>query len=135
MNLYRDFASQEAIDAEYSPMATAPNGEALIADWEVRSAATVAELRPRLGGRHGPPRQEYSDVLPAGHGAPLHVFVHGGYWRRFSARDHAFVARPLVAAGLTTVVINYALCPEVTLDEIVRQTRAAIAWAYLHAGE
>ena len=33
--------------------------------------------------------------------------------------------RPLVAAGITTVVMNYALCPSVTLEEIVRQTRAS----------
>ena len=58
---------------------------------------------------------------PAGAGAPVHLFIHGGYWRRFSARDHAFLARPLVRAGLTTVIMNYALCPKVSLDEIVRQ--------------
>ena len=74
-------------------------------------------------------------MFPAGPGAPIHVFMHGGYWRRFSARDHEFVARPLVAAGIATVMVNYALCPSVTLDEIVRQTRASIAWAFSHAAE
>ena len=34
---------------------------------------------------------------------------------------------------MTTVVVNYALCPEVDIDEIVRQCRAAIAWTYAHA--
>jgi len=28
------------------------------------------------------------------------------------------------------VVTNYALCPRVTLPEITRQSRAAIAWLY-----
>jgi len=28
------------------------------------------------------------------------------------------------------VVTNYALCPQVTIDEIVRQTRAAVTWVY-----
>ena len=27
-----------------------------------------------------------------------------------------------------TVVANYALCPQVSIDEIVRQMRAAVAW-------
>ena len=33
------------------------------------------------------------------------------------------------------MIVNYALCPSVTLDEIVRQTRASIAWAFAHAAE
>ena len=85
--------------------------------------------------RYGPTLAEYCDVFPAGPAAPVHVFIHGGYWRRFSARDHDFVVPQLVAAGLTVVVVNYALCPIVSLDEIVRQVRAAIAWTYGHAGE
>ncbi|MCB0131218.1 MAG: alpha/beta hydrolase, partial [Caldilineaceae bacterium] len=69
-----------------------------------------------------------------GPGSPVHVFVHGGYWRRFSARDFAWVAEPLVATGVTAVIVNYALCPTVSLTEIVRQTRAAIAWCHLEIG-
>jgi arylformamidase len=34
---------------------------------------------------------------------------------------------------VATVVTNYALCPAVTIDEVVRQTRAAVAWAYRNA--
>jgi arylformamidase len=133
--LYREFATQEEIDAAYNPLSTADNPDAVFQAWFERSAATAAELPCRLGVRYGPTRAEYCDVFPAGDGAPIHVFVHGGYWRRFSARDHNFVARPLVAAGITTVVMNYALCPSVTLDEIVRQTRASIVWAFAHAAE
>jgi arylformamidase len=134
MKLYREFATQEEIDAVYNPAATAPDADALIQGWLDRSAVVLRELPGDLGVKHGPTREEYCDVFPAGPGAPVHVFVHGGYWRRFSARDHAFVARPLVEAGITTVVVNYALCPKVSLDEIVRQVRAAIAFAFAQAG-
>jgi arylformamidase len=34
-----------------------------------------------------------------------------------------------------TAVTNYALAPEVDMDEIVRQNRAAMAWLYRHAAE
>lgn len=37
--------------------------------------------------------------------------------------------------GFTTVVIDYALCPTVTLDELVRQVRAAAAWTVRHIAE
>ncbi|MEK0085406.1 alpha/beta hydrolase [Benzoatithermus flavus] len=133
MRLYREFTTQEEIDAVYNPAATAPDADAVIQSWFDRSAAAVAALEGRLGVKYGPTREEYCDVFPAGPDAPVHVFIHGGYWRRFSARDHAFVARPLVAAGITTVVVNYALCPRVTLDEIVREVRASIAWTFAHA--
>lgn len=128
MKLYRDFATQEALDAAYNPSTTAADAADHMAGWTARSEAALASLEGRLGVRYGPTLAEYCDVFPAGEGAPVHLFVHGGYWRRFSARDFAWVAEPLVAAGITAVIPNYALCPAVTLTEIVRQVRASIAW-------
>jgi arylformamidase len=133
MKLYREFATQEEIDAQYNPAATAPDAEAIIQEWAARSAEVVERPGCELGVKYGPTRDEYCDVFPAGPGAPVHLFVHGGYWRRFTARDHAFVAPPMVAAGITTIVMNYALCPSVNLDEIVRQTRGCVAWAFGNA--
>ena len=37
--------------------------------------------------------------------------------------------------GAHTVVVNYALAPQVTMDEIVRQNRAALAWVWRNAHE
>lgn len=134
MQLYRDFTTQEALDAAYNPSTTAADAPGHMAGWAARSEAALATLDARIGVRYGPTLAEFCDVFPAGgasparDGAPVHVFIHGGYWRRFSARDFAWVAEPLVAAGITAVTVNYALCPEVSLTEIVRQVRAAIAW-------
>lgn len=135
MTLYRHFATQEELDAEYNPAVTARDADACIAGWARRSAGVIEALKPRLGLKFGPTREEYCDVYPAGPDSPVHLFVHGGYWRRFSARDHAFLAPALVEAGITAVIMNYALCPRVTLDEIVRQTRAAVAWTHAHAAD
>jgi arylformamidase len=135
MSLYRDFATQEEIDAEYNVLGNVADPEAAIQGWVERSNAAIARLDCRLDVAYGPTLAECCDVFLAGPGAPLHVFIHGGYWRRFSARDHDFVAPALVGAGLTTAVVNYALCPIVSIDEIVRQVRASIAWAFRHGGE
>jgi len=135
MRLYRDFETQEAIDHEYNPSARVAESGAILEAWGERAEAALARLDGRLGLPYGPTRAEYLDLFRAGEGAPLHIFLHGGYWRRFSARDHAFVAPPLVEAGLSVAVVNYALCPEVSLGEIVRQCRAAIAWLWTHADE
>lgn len=133
MRLYRDFTSQETIDAEYNAAAAVPESAAIVARWSAASAAARDRLPCRLGLKYGPTREEYLDFFPAGPGAPLHLFFHGGYWRRFSARDFSFLAEPLVEAGIAVGIVNYALCPAVTIDEIVRQARAATAWAFAHA--
>ena len=83
--------------------------------------------------RFGPTLDETLDIFPAARpGAPVFVFVHGGYWRAITARSSAASRSGRVPPGITTVVINYALCPKVTIDEITRQVRAAIAWVLKH---
>src|SRR4030095_6993390 len=57
------------------------------ADWlsryAIASAETRAALECRLDLAYGPHPGERLDVFPArGPGAPVHVFVHGGYWPR-----------------------------------------------------
>ena len=51
-----------------------------------------------------------------------------------SAVDLSFVALGPEALGITTVVVDYALGPWVTIDEITRQRRAAVAWMLRHIG-
>ena len=133
MKLYRDFTTQDEIDREYNPMAAVPTAPKVIEGWVARSEQARTADGVRLGVKFGPTREEYLDIFPAGRDAPVHVFVHGGYWRRFTAREHSFVAPPLTARGIAVVVVNYALCPFVTIDEIVRQVRASVAWTHEHA--
>ncbi len=135
MKLYREFESQEAIDREYDPVRRVADAQAVIEGWLARSRRVLDRVEARLGIPFGPTRAEYLDVYPAGSGAPVHVFFHGGYWRRFSARDFAFLAPAFREAGITLVIPNYALCPSVRLTEIVRQARAAVAWVARHAAD
>ena len=82
-----------------------------------------------LNVSYGPTLEETVDIFPATKpGAPVMVFLHGGYWRANQAHHFHNVALGPVAAGFTVVVVNYALCPHVTLDEIARQTRASLIW-------
>lgn len=129
-------ASQEEIDREYNPRLGIPELDALIAGWAERSAATRARFDCREGLRFGPTLAERVDVFPAPAGreeAPVHVFIHGGYWRAFDASDFSFVAGSAVEEGFAAVIVNYALCPEVSITEIVRQARAAVAWTWANA--
>lgn len=133
--LYRDFTTQEELDAEYDIARSVLDPQRHLDAFVAESARAREELECRLDVPYGPTRPERLDLFPAGPGSPMLAFLHGGYWRARSARDFSFVARGPVAAGVSVAIVEYALCPEVTVEEIVRQSRAAVAWLHEHAGE
>jgi arylformamidase len=139
--LYRNFATQEELDTQYDLEATVPD-VSLYADFYAKESEKVrAELEHRLDVPFGPTLAEHLDLYPAPvrrgeptRPAPVLVYLHGGYWRSRTSKEFGFVARGPASRGLSTVVVNYALCPGGTIDEIVRQVRAALAWSYKNAG-
>lgn len=64
---------------------------------------------------------------------PLLVFLHGGYYRALDKRDHSFVASIPTRRGVSVAVVNYALCPAVTVQTIVWQVMQSVAWLYREA--
>lgn len=131
--LYREFTSQAQIDAQYNAGASVPDASACMRHYAEQSARARATLPCRLDVAFGPTRDETLDIFPADRpGAPVFVFIHGGYWRALSSKDFSGVALGLQPLGITTVVINYSLCPKVSIDEITRQARAAVAWVLRH---
>ena len=131
--LYRDFATQEDLDAQYDLSRTVPSVEFYARFYDGESEKLRAEVDSSLDVPFGPTLAEHVDLYPAGEGAPVLVYVHGGYWRSRTAREFGFVARGPLTRGVAVVATNYELCPAVTVGEIVRQTRAAVAWTYKNA--
>lgn len=131
MKLYRDFTSQEEIDQQYNVELSVPDFT-IYADLYINESARARkELNCHLDMRFGPTVEETVDIFPAEDpNAPILVFIHGGYWRILSSKEFSLVAHAPVAAGYTVVVTNYSLCPKVTISEITRQSRAALAWLY-----
>ena len=128
--------SPEAIELAFNPRATARNVDTRVAGYAAASADTRARLDCVLDVRYGPGEKETLDIFPAGapH-APVQLFIHGGYWRAMDKSDYSFIADVFQPAGATTVLINYDLCPDVTLDTIIDQTMRAIAWTWRNIGE
>jgi arylformamidase len=124
---------KRALDAEYNNRAKVKNAMEWMARYGAESARVRAELPMRFDVPYGPHHAERLDVfLPEGPGpAPVHVFIHGGYWHRLDKADFSFVTRAFREAA--TVVVNYALVPSVDLDELVRQVRASLAWVHANA--
>ena len=129
MALYRTLATQEEIDAQYDVERAVPDFRPYADFFIGRSALARESLPCALDVRFGPTRDEYVDIFPARQaGAPVLVFIHGGYWRMLSAKEFSLVALGLAPHNVTVVVTNYTLCPKVTIDEITRQSRAVIAF-------
>ncbi|ESX27315.1 esterase [Mesorhizobium sp. LSJC264A00] len=61
---------------------------------------------------------------------PVHMFIHGGYWRMFSKRDYSYVAETVTNAGAIAVIVDYALMPAVRMARIVDQVRRAKRWVF-----
>ena len=124
----------DEIDRQYDAAATVPDLGVYIQRYTEVSARARQRFAGKLDLQYGPTRAEVLDVYPAETvDAPIHLFIHGGYWRRLSKNESCFMVETFVPAGATVVAVNYALAPKVSIDEIVRQNRAAIAWIYRHA--
>ena len=132
--LYHTFSTQEEIDQEYNPRFIVENRDEWIQSYFTESESGLREYSNRSAVAYGPTPSETLDIFPAEKlCSPIHIFFHGGYWHSLTSRDFAFVAEGLVRNGITAVLVNYALCPSVNIDEIVRQSRAAVAWTYRNA--
>ena len=126
--------SDPAIDSAYGPRSALPPGvfEANMAAYRDRSAAAYRTLRHERDCCYDAASGQCLDIFPApGPGlAPTLVFIHGGYWRMLSKNESVFMAETLTRRGIAVVAVDYALAPAVTLEEIVRQVRAAIVWLH-----
>jgi len=128
------FTDRDVLERQYDIRSSVPDFDALAATFDQLTTQARADLPSVLGVHYGPSVDERLDIFPGRRGGPVIVFVHGGYWSSLAAEDFSFVAAGLTESGATAVVTNYGLCPTVTIDEIVRQHRAAIAWTYRNIG-
>lgn len=118
-------------DVQYNARASVDDFEQYPRVYRDLSDQAHASLRCFKDVAYGPGNTERLDIFPANRpGAPVLLFIHGGYWRALSKADSAFMAPALTAAGACVVVLDYDLAPAVTLDHIVDQCRRALAWLH-----
>ena len=119
---------QATLDREYNARASVPDFAAEMRRYEAASAAARAALPMREGLAFDTASGERLDWFPGQPGAPVFLWIHGGYWRALHRADNHCVAPGLVAAGAHVAVMDYTLVPDADLDEIVRQVRACCTW-------
>lgn len=124
-------------DEQYNSRGRIPEHSAILQQWFERSAQARAGLPCDLDVPYGSAPSERLDVFyPAtlAPGAPVLVYIHGGYWRALDKKDQSFVAAPFVQKGAVVVLPNYALAPAVSVAQIVLQMVQAVAWVWRHIG-
>ncbi len=92
------------------------------------------------GVAYGPDPRQRLDVyqpLPESRPAtpPIVVFFYGGSWSKGERADYRFVGEALASAGAIVVIADYRLSPGVRYPEFVRDSAAAVKWAFDHATE
>ena len=138
--LYRDFATVTDLEKLYDIEATVPDFGAYAQDYVAKSAAYREQATATLDVRYGPTLEETYDVffpsdIERRGPCPALFFIHGGYWRATTSKVWSYIAKGLTQRGYVVVIENYALCPAVTISEIMRQHRAAYAHFYAHLEE
>ncbi|MBY5990895.1 alpha/beta hydrolase [Ferrimonas balearica] len=137
---YRGFTKAE-LEREYSPSSCIEDIGYYLDRYATLSegARSQAEANPAVHCHwdcpYGEkPAQKLDLMVPEGpaEGAPLHLYIHGGYWQQLDKRDSAFAAPMLNEHGIALGVLGYTLAPEASLSDIVEECRQAIAWLYQH---
>ena len=127
------------LDRMYNNRALVPEHADHFARWAEASEDARAAHRHHADIAYGDSPLQKLDIFPPSHlaptpsrkaGAPVMVFIHGGYWRSLDKADHSFIAPAFANQGACVVIPNYDLCPAVTIPEITMQMVRALAWTY-----
>ncbi len=110
------------LEALYNNRAAVPEHPAVLARWKDQ-AERARVHQPPLVMAYGERPREVLDFWEAGTGAPVAVFIHGGYWQALDRSWFSWVALPLVERGISVAIPSYDLCPEVSLSRIIHQMR------------
>ncbi|WP_037313175.1 alpha/beta hydrolase [Ruegeria halocynthiae] len=127
--LYRGF-SQDELEQEYSPRSMIGGDLTPYVD---SYAALSAQHRSRMEVKenlaYGDSPTQVLDFFPAQQAdAPLHIFIHGGYWQALSQRDSAMMAPAVVENGQAFATLNYTLAPHARIGDMIGECRDALLW-------
>ena len=121
---------------QYNARAAIPDHPYIFTRW-LKDSAHVRRTHAGLFDlAYGESAGERLDFFPTNRGgAPLLVFIHGGWWRSLDKSDFSFIVPGYVRAGINVALPNYTLAPATSIADIVRQQLHALAWLYRHADQ
>ena len=128
--IYKGFTAQQ-LEEQYNARAAVPDHEKIFEDWRQLSAEYRQQSECELDIPYASSERATLDLfLPQQTNAPAHMFIHGGYWRAMDKSFFSFLARGLVERGALVAIVNYGLCPNVSMGDIVQQIGDACQWLW-----
>lgn len=67
--------------------------------------------------------------------APIIVYVHGGFWQGMNKHTSSYAVKPYIEHQAKVIVIDFDLCPDVTLSEVIKQFQKAASRVFSYAGD
>ena len=124
------------LEGHYNVRAAIPDHADYFERWVKQSDDWRRRADAKFDAQYGDGANERIDLYKPGNpNAPVHMFIHGGYWQARTKEEFAFLSESLVNAGALVAMVEYELCPTVTLETIVDQMRRALGWLYHNAVE
>ena len=115
------------LDDAYANGPHIPGGDGFAQLWATRAAAFRAVTPGALNQPYGASVREVFDLFEPDRAAlGTVVFVHGGYWRSTDKDLWTHLAAGPLTRGWRVAMVDYDLCPDVTIPQITRQVAAAI---------
>ena len=130
MTVYKHY-NQEQLNEQYNTRLQVPGWADYFERWERVSRQTENEHTNFKNISYGTHPLECLDIFPAEKTlAKTMVFIHGGYWHLLDKSLFHFLASTFLQHNVTTVLINYPLIPDVSIDMIVSSCCKAIRWIH-----
>ena len=108
----------------------------LLARFEARNAQALAMPDWKLDLPYGPHTREVVDVRRSDAKAlGTVVYFHAGYWQSRDKSQFRFLAPAFNAMGWDMALVNYPLCPEVSVADIVASAAQALQKVAAHQSE
>jgi arylformamidase len=128
MEIYKQY-NQEQLDNQYNNRLQVPDFATYLERWDKLSEATREKHERIKDLQYGYHARECLDIFPCDEpNAKVLVFIHGGYWQLFDKTKFHFVAEAFLSHNITTILINYPLAPDATMDEIVASCCKLMLW-------
>lgn len=122
---------REILDREYSPSHLVDSLDDYLTEYAERSVEARKRLTnsAKIGFKYGPDARHRLDYFSTRNvGAPLVVFLHGGFWSALDESSFSFPAPAFNAAGINFASVTYRLAPDANLTEIVADAERALRW-------
>ncbi len=124
------------MEREYNNRAAVIDHADYMQSWARRSEDYRQSARAFLNVSYGSHPRQLLDIFPAtSEPAPVHVFIHGGYWQALNKDSFSFMAEAFNKSNECAVILNYGLCPDLSIAQIIDQVQQAMLWLMQHIRE